>query len=180
MKTNFPLIVMSIILATACTDKKSDNNLNNQQKVENVKDTLEKNKQVVRQFYEDGWNNRNFEIVHQTHSEKWVHHDNSNPDDLGGGPEGNIERMKELVQAFPDLHFNIQDIVAEKGKVVIRFLATGTHKGQLGPIPPTEKQVKMLGYITHRLEDGKIIEDWVVRDTYGLMIQLGVIQPGKK
>ena len=180
MKTNFPLIVMSIILATACTDKKSDNNLNNQQKVENVMDTLEKNKQVVRQFYEDGWNNRNFEIVHQTHSEKWVHHDNSNPDDLGGGPEGNIERMKELVQAFPDLHFNIQDIVAEKGKVVIRFLATGTHKGQLGPIPPTEKQVKMLDYITHRLEDGKIIEDWVVRDTYGLMIQLGVIQPGKK
>jgi hypothetical protein len=39
---------------------------------------------------------------------------------------------------------------------------------------------KMLGYSTHRLENGKIIEDWVVRDTYGLMIQLGLIQPGKK
>jgi hypothetical protein len=38
----------------------------------------------------------------------------------------------------------------------------------------------MLGYITHRLENGKIIEDWVIRDTYGLMVQLGVIQPGGK
>lgn len=38
----------------------------------------------------------------------------------------------------------------------------------------------MLGYITHRVENGQIIEDWVVRDTYGLLIQLGVINTGKK
>ncbi|MBK7098784.1 MAG: ester cyclase [Sphingobacteriales bacterium] len=143
-------------------------------------DALEKNKQVVRQFYTDGWNGRKFDIVHQTHAENWVHHDNSNPNDLGGGPEGNIKRMKELVQAFPDVRFDIEDMVAENDKVVVRFVASGTHKGQFGPIPPTEKQVKMLGYITHRLENGKIVEDWVVRDTYGLMIQLGVIQPGKQ
>ncbi|MBP6235828.1 MAG: ester cyclase [Saprospiraceae bacterium] len=141
--------------------------------------TILKNKEVVRQFYEEGWNNRNFEIVHQTHSEKWIHHDNSNPNDLGDGPEGNISRMKELVQAFPNLQFHIQDMVAENDKVVVRFLATGTQAGQFGPIPPTNKPVNMLGYITHRLEYGKIIEDWVVRDTYGLMIQLGVLQHGK-
>ncbi len=142
--------------------------------------TILKNKEVVRQFYEEGWNNRNFEIVHQTHSQKWIHHDNSIPNDLGGGPEGNICRMKELVQAFPNLQFNIQDMVAENDKVVVRFLATGTQAGQFGPIPATNKPVKMLGYITHRLENGKIIEDWVVRDTYGLMIQLGVLQTGKR
>ncbi|MBI2258546.1 MAG: ester cyclase [Flavobacteriia bacterium] len=141
---------------------------------------LKKNKQIVQLFYEEGWNGRNFVILHQTHSENWVHHDNSNPNDLGGGSEGNIKRMKELIQAFPDIRFDLEEIVAEKDKVVVRFLATGTHKGQFGPIPPTEKQVKMLGYITHRLEKGKIIEDWVVRDTYGLMIQLGVINLNKK
>jgi steroid delta-isomerase-like uncharacterized protein len=142
--------------------------------------TIEKNKQVVRRFYEEGWNGRHFEIVHQTHSEKWMHYDNSNPYDIGGGPEGNINRMKEVVQAFPDIRFNIEDMVAEKDKVVVRFVATGTQQGQFGPIPPTGKQIKMLGYITHRLENGKIIEDWVIRDTYGLMVQLGVIQPGGK
>jgi predicted ester cyclase len=88
--------------------------------------------------------------------------------------------MKELVQAFPDIRFEIEDMVAESDKVVVRFMASGTHKGQFGPIPPTGKQVRMLGYITHRLENGRIIEDWVVRDTYGLMMQLGVIQPGRK
>ncbi len=140
---------------------------------------LENNKRVVNQFYEEGWNGRNYDIVYQTHSENWIHHDNSNPNDLSNGPDGNIKRMKELVQAFPDLHFKIEDLVAEKNKVVVRFMATGTHKGQFGPILPTEKQVKMLRYIMHKLENGKIIEDWVVRDTFGLMIQLGVIQPGK-
>jgi len=141
--------------------------------------TLEKNKQIVRQFYEDGWNNRNFEIVRQTHAENWCHHDNSNPNDIGGGPEGNINRMKELVQSFPDLKFTIEEMVAEDDKVVIRFAASGTQKGQFGPLPPTGKQVKMSGYITHRIENGQIIEDWVVRDTYGLMMQLGVINAGK-
>jgi steroid delta-isomerase-like uncharacterized protein len=180
MKTKYLIIGITAILLSTCTDKKNDNNSNNQQKIENVMDTVEKNKQVVRQFYEEGWNGRNFEIVRQTHSENWVHHDNSNPNDLGGGPEGNIKRMKELVHAFPDLRFDIEDMVAENDKVVVRFIASGTQKGQFGPIPPTDKQVKMLGYITHRLEYGKIVEDWVVRDTYGLMIQLGVIQHGKK
>jgi len=88
--------------------------------------------------------------------------------------------MKELVQTFPDLKFTIEEMVAEDDKVVVRFSATGTHKGQFGALSPTDKQVKMLGYITHRVENGQIIEDWVVRDTYGLLIQLGVINTGKK
>lgn len=180
MNLNFAFILLSIVLITACTSPKSAVTNNNHQKIDKVMEILMTNKEVVKRFYEEGWNNRNFDIVHQTHSEKWIHHDNSNPADLGGGPEGNIQRMTELVKSFPDLHFRIEDIVAENDKVVVRFVANGTQKGQFGPIPPTDKQVKMIGYITHRLEDGKIIEDWVVRDTYGLMIQLGVIQPGKK
>ena len=157
----------------------TDNKFLHQQQIKINMDTVELNKKVVRRFYEEAWNQRNFNIVHETHAKNWMHHDNSNPNDLGGGPEGNINRMKELVQAFPNLQFHIQDMVAEKDKVVVRFLATGTQEGQFGPIPPTTKPIKMLGYITHRLENGKIIEDWVVRDTYGLMIQLGVLQPGK-
>jgi predicted ester cyclase len=33
--------------------------------------------------------------------------------------------------------------------------------------------------IVHRLQEGKIVEDWAVRDTLGLLQQLGVIpMPG--
>lgn len=35
--------------------------------------------------------------------------------------------------------------------------------------------MRMDSFILHQLRDGKIVEDWVVRDTFGLMVQLGVI-----
>jgi predicted ester cyclase len=53
--------------------------------------------------------------------------------------------MKELVNAFPDLKFNIEEIVAERDLVVVRFLETGTHKGQFGPIPATDRSISMSG-----------------------------------
>ena len=142
--------------------------------------TQETNKQVVQLFYEEGWNKKNFDIVYLTHADNWVHHDKSNPADLEGGPAGNIKRMRELSMAFPDIHFQIDDIIAENDKVVVRFTATGTQQGQFGKIPPTGKKISILGYITHRLENGKIVEDWVVRDTFGLLVQLGVIPVGEK
>ncbi|MBK6712738.1 MAG: ester cyclase [Chloroflexi bacterium] len=66
-------------------------------------------------------------------------------------------------------------MVAEGDKVVVRFTVTGTHQGFFAGIPATGKQVAMQGIIIHRLHNGKIIEDWVVRDTLGLMQQLGMI-----
>jgi len=179
MNTKYWLFGLIITLIMGCSPQMNNGKINNQ-KIGSTMSTIEKNKQVVRQFYEEGWNNRNFEIVQKTHSEKWIHHDHSNPNDIGGGPEGNIKRMKDLVEAFPDLKFSIDEMVAEGDKVVVRFVASGTHKGQFGPLPATNRSVSMTGYITHRIENSKIIEDWVVRDTYGLMIQLGVINPGKK
>lgn len=141
---------------------------------------LEANKTTVRHFYEEGWNRKNFGIVDQAHAADWVHHDKSNPNDLEGGPEGNKKRMRELSAAFPDIHFQIEDMVAENDKVAVRFTATGTQTGQFGPIPPTGKKVRMDGFILHQLRDGKIVEDWVVRDTFGLMVQLGVIPMARK
>ena len=138
----------------------------------------EKNKKTVMLYYNEAWNNRNYEIINQTHHKNWIHHDSSNPHDLEGGAETNILALKELVKAFPDVNIKIEDIIGENDKVVVRFLVTGTHLGQFGSLSPTKKQINLEGYVTHRLVDGKIIEDWAVRDTYGLLIQLGVIDPG--
>lgn len=135
---------------------------------------LNTNKKIVRRFYEESWNQRNFGITYETHAADWKHHDNSNPSDFEG-PKENEARMKAFVTAFPDIHFELNDLLAENDKVAVRFTATGTHNGKFGPHLPTGKKVVMIGFILHRLENGKIVEDWVVRDTFGLMMQLGVI-----
>ncbi|MBK6326408.1 MAG: ester cyclase [Chloroflexi bacterium] len=136
---------------------------------------VETNKAVVRRFYAEAWNQKKLEILEETHAPDWTHIDPSNPADLSGGPEANRARLSQLIAAFPDIHYTLEDVIAEGDKVVVRFTVTGTHQGAFAGIPATGRQVAMQGIIIHRLQDGKIIEDWVVRDTLGLMQQLGVI-----
>jgi steroid delta-isomerase-like uncharacterized protein len=79
--------------------------------------------------------------------------------------------------AFPDLHHEIVDMVAEREKVAIRLNVTGTHKGEFQGIPPTGKKLSLyeMGFIT--IIDGKITEGWISADTMGLLQQLGALPP---
>ena len=79
--------------------------------------------------------------------------------------------------AFPDFHSTLEDMFAEGDKVVQRFTARGTHKGEFMGIPPTGKQVTITGIAIHRITGGKIVEDWVNMDMLGMMVQLGVVPP---
>jgi steroid delta-isomerase-like uncharacterized protein len=140
----------------------------------------EANKALVRRFYEQAWNHKNLDILDETHAPEWVHHDPSIPADLEGGATGNRERLAEVIEAFPDIHYTLEELIAERNQVVVRFTVRGTHQGEFAGIPATGKQVAMEGIVIHRLADGKIVEDWVVRDTLGLLRQLGVLPvPGK-
>jgi steroid delta-isomerase-like uncharacterized protein len=80
-----------------------------------------------------------------------------------------------VTNAFPDLHHEIEDMVAERDKVAVRFNVTGIHKGEFQGIPPTGKKVSFgaMDFIT--LIDGKISEDWLSVDMIGLMQQIGAI-----
>jgi steroid delta-isomerase-like uncharacterized protein len=79
--------------------------------------------------------------------------------------------------AFPDLHHEIVDMVAERDKVAVRLNVTGTHKGEFQGIPPTGKKLYLyeIGFIT--IIDGKITEGWISADTMGLLQQLGALPP---
>ena len=77
--------------------------------------------------------------------------------------------------AFPDLHFTIEDLIAEGDKVVYRYSATGTHKSGLSGIAATGKTVTITGMVISRVVNGKVQEDWEQTDMFGLMQQLGVV-----
>jgi predicted ester cyclase len=78
-------------------------------------------------------------------------------------------------EAFPDARSTVEDQVAEDDKVVTRWRARGTHRGQLGPIAATGRQFEMDGVTIERIAVGKIAEVWVARDELGLLGQLGVL-----
>lgn len=66
-------------------------------------------------------------------------------------------------------------MIAEGEKVVVRWTATGTHKGELFGIPVTGKRIKVVGVDIFRVEDGKLKELWLSWDQMGMMRQLGVV-----
>jgi predicted ester cyclase len=95
-----------------------------------------------------------------------------------------LKDFKQLVSglfdAFPDLHWTIDDMVSEGDKVAVRFTLTGTHKGVYMGIPPTNKKGTMWVIEIYRVVGGKFAESWSRLDTLGLMQQLGVIPTPKK
>ncbi len=103
----------------------------------------------------------------------YVRHDPNAPEVRG--PEAEKQLVTMYLTAFPDLHFTIEDLIAEGDTVVARLQVQGTHKGELLGIPPTDKGVTLTAIEIYRLADGKIVEQWVVVDTLGLLQQLGAI-----
>ncbi len=93
----------------------------------------------------------------------------------GKGPEGFKAMISPLRQGFPDLHFAIQEMVAEDSRVVVRWTSHGTHGGMFAGTAPTGRQVSNEGIGIYRVEDGKIVESWSQVDRLGVLQQIGAL-----
>ena len=91
------------------------------------------------------------------------------------GLEAYKQFLSMYITAFPDLHFTVEDMIAEGDTVLARFTTRGTHQGNLMGIPPTGKQMSGTGMFIDRIVNGKGVEQWFNTDDLGLMQQLGVI-----
>jgi len=138
---------------------------------------LEANKAIARRLYEEAVNPKNLDVIDEIFATDFVGRPAGNPD--VHGPEGVKQFFAMLFDPFPDIHATVEDMFAERDKVVCRVTYFGTHQGELMGIPPTEKQVTLTGIVIFRIADGKIVEDWGVADFLGMMQQVGVIAPGR-
>jgi steroid delta-isomerase-like uncharacterized protein len=105
------------------------------------------------------------------------------PDVVWHNPEGDIQGIEQAKQfvtmfktAFPDMSATVEDVIAEGDKVVTRVTLRGTHQGEVEEFgPPTGRQVESQGLTLHRIEGGKIVEEWNSYDNLSLMQQLGLV-----
>jgi len=131
-----------------------------------------RNKNNERRFFEEIWNKGNFAVANDLVAADYIDHDSSNS---SAGPEGVRQEVSVYRNAFPDLLFAIEDIIAEGDKVVTRLTASGTHERDLPGIAATGKRVTISGIFITRYESGKAAEAWVKFDFLDLYRQLGVI-----
>ena len=95
--------------------------------------------------------------------------------DEPSGFEGVKRTMLWLSTVFSDQRWDVHDVIGEGDTVVVRLTHHGRHTGDLMGIPPTGRDVAYEYVHFFRFRDGKVIEQWSVRDDMTLMRQLGVI-----
>ena len=99
----------------------------------------EKNKAIIRRYYEDLWNPWNLEAANALISPEMEFRGS-----LGitvRGIEGFQGYMSTVRSAFPDFHNRVEDLVAEGDKVVARLTYTGTHQGEMFGLAPTGRTI---------------------------------------
>jgi predicted ester cyclase len=133
----------------------------------------EDNKALVRRFYEQVWGKGNYQVADDVFAPDYSRHD-LRPTQAAPGPEGQKQIALAFRDAFPDLRFDVELLVAEGDYVAARWIASGTHTGRWGSVEPTERHVTFSGVNIFRFENGRVAEIWNHRDDLGLQEQLGV------
>jgi len=131
---------------------------------------LSANKSAVLRSEAELWNKGNLAAADELYSPNFVCHFVIGPE--WRGVQGIKDAVAQHRRSFPDWDEQVEDIIAEGDKVVIRFTSTGTQKGEFAGIAPTGKKVTIREVAIFRLVDGKITEQWGMPDVHGLLEQL--------
>jgi predicted ester cyclase len=93
----------------------------------------------------------------------------------GPGLDGLKETLIRIRSAFPDSNWTVEEQIAEGDKVLSRFVWSGTHQGEFLGIPATHRPIRVWGMVIDRFAGEKIVSTRILMDTFGMMMQLGVI-----
>ena len=108
-------------------------------------------KNIVRRHFEDFVNNKKAEVIRHNMTEDFLDHDG--PGGKETGVQGDEEMMLNLYRIMPDLHIDIDEMIAEGDKVVCRNRWHGTHA-------QTGKRMEFHGFVEWRFEGNRIAERW--------------------
>jgi steroid delta-isomerase-like uncharacterized protein len=136
--------------------------------------SAEQNKTIARRWAEEVWSKGNFGLVDELLAAEYVAHDPVTPEEVRG-PEGFRHYVEAFRNALPDMQLTVEDQVAEGEKVVTRWTARGTHRGEFMGIAPSGKRLEMAGVSIDRFSGGRFVESWENYDALGMMQQMGAV-----
>jgi steroid delta-isomerase-like uncharacterized protein len=132
----------------------------------------EDSRAVARRFFTDLWNKGDLSVADELIDMDAVNHDPAGPG-LGMGPEATKRLVKLYRNAFPDLELQTEHIIVDNQMVAIRWVSSGTHRGEFLGAAPTGKRVMLEGISILQVDRGKISEVFTNWDTLSLMRQIG-------
>ncbi len=137
--------------------------------------------QIVDRFFREVWNQRRFAVLDEIVDPGCVTHQvRSAPGAITSSARGPValqEHIESWLTAFPDIRVTT-DLRCVGGAHVVSWVTMrGIHSGPWQGVPPTGREVTIRTVAQHRVEKGRIVEDWVIVETLGLFQQLGLVRP---
>ena len=134
------------------------------------------NAETLRAFMRDVWNAGDATAVDRFLAESYTIH--SDPGDPWDGQTLSRDGFKERLLAsrapFPDLRFELADVIAEADRVAISWTMRGTQTGPLGGRPASGRPIDVRGMTIYYFVDGRIAGHRQVVDRLSVAMQLGL------
>lgn len=134
--------------------------------------TPEANKRIVRRLFDECINGGNLALLPEFVA----------PDFIGAqgarGPSAFGSVIAGLRSSFPDIHYTLEDVIAEGDRVVVRWSWVGTHQHQYREHKPTGKRVKSTAIAIFELEDHKLARLSLEMDRLGFLQAMGAVPEG--
>jgi steroid delta-isomerase-like uncharacterized protein len=136
--------------------------------------SLTENAAAARRWYDEVLNQGRFEVLDDLLAEDVVHHAALFVD-LNGRHE-TAESLRAIRAGFPDIHYNVDGVIAVGDKVLIRWAGKGTQRGTFLGFPPSNASVNWSGMNAFRFACGKIVEGWSEANGLTVLRQIGALR----
>jgi steroid delta-isomerase-like uncharacterized protein len=126
---------------------------------------------LVQRWFEEGFNQHHLNVVDELFAERVLINGQGLPRDAIK------QNMSRHLSGFPNLHVELDDVIAEGDKVDVWYTVAGTHRGAFEGVAPTGKRVTWTGVDSFRIEGDRISEARFLYDLHSLLTQLNVRNP---
>jgi len=137
--------------------------------------------EVVRRFFQEVWNGRRLELLDELVHPNCVTHQlrsvRGSVESLPRGPAALRDHIAGWLKAFPDISVTTDLQTALGPNVASWVTMPGTHRGVWQGVLPTNRETTIRTVAQHRVENGRIVEDWVMVEALGLFQQLRLVPP---
>ena len=137
--------------------------------------SVESNKQAIRRLY-DETNNGNYDFLDELLAPDFTSYGGAGFKDLHSPAEFKTLTMTFLT-SFPDLWFQVDELIGEGDDILVSGTLSGTHKGDFYGVPASGNKVSWTGCAIFRFRGSQVIARWQEFDALGLMAQIQPAPP---
>jgi steroid delta-isomerase-like uncharacterized protein len=122
----------------------------------------------------DSWNSHDVDRAAEFYSPDYIGNDRGQSA-AHRGREGIRAFLTGYLTAFPDLHFQTDEILVDSNRVALAWTARGTHRGAILRIPPTGRVIAVRGVSLLTIENAQVKRATYFWDVAELLRAVGLL-----